>query len=108
MSIAAGRSAVAIAMLIAGFYLHRNIHKETMHDIFGQKYIDGSDNEESSSTADLTCATGGDRTPLPSKCFVWQGSILSVNLDTLSKEQSVDCSSCLVEERCRSLVYSTS
>ena len=106
MSIATG-SAVAIAMLIASFYLHRNIHKETMHDIFGQKYIDGSDNGESSSTADLTCATGGDRTLLPS--FVWQGSVLSVDLDTLFEEQSVDCSSCLDEERCEggSLVYST-
>jgi len=95
-------------MLIASFYIHRNIHKETMQDIFGQKYIDGSEDNESSNTADLTCATGGNRTPLPSKCFGWQGSILSVNLDTLSKEQSVDCSICLDKERCRSLVYSTS
>ena len=104
--VAAG-SAVAIALLIAGFYVRRNIRKEAAQDIFGQKYIDGSDGDESSYTTDLTCATGGDRTLLPS--FVWQGSVLSVDLDTLFEEQSVDCSSCLDEERCEggSLVYST-
>ena len=107
--LAAAGSAVAIAVLIAGFYVHRNIRKEAAQDIFGQKYIDGSDSDESSYTADLTCATGGDRTLLPSKCFAWKCSILSVDLDTLFEEQSVDCSSCLDEERCKggSLVYST-
>ena len=107
--IVAAGSAVAFAMLIAGFYVRKNIRKEAAQDVFGEKYIDGSDDGESTYTADLTCATGGGRTLRPTKCFVWQGSILSLDLDPLSEEQSVDCSSWRDEERCDggSLVYST-
>ena len=104
--VAAGCS-FAIAMLIAAFYRRSsNRDKEASQDVIGQKYIDGSDDGESTSTAnhtaDLTCAAGGcDRRTSPSsKYFVWQDSILSIELGTLTEEQSAE--NC----ECGSLVYS--
>ena len=101
--VAAGCS-FAIAMLIAAFYRRSNRDKEAAQDVIGQKYIDGSDDGESTSTAnhtaDLTCAAGCDRTSPSSRYFVLQDSILSLELGTLSEEQSAE--NC----ECGSLVYS--
>jgi hypothetical protein len=105
-------SAVAIAMLIVSLYCRRNRTKEAAQDVIGQKYLDGWEDGESSYATELTAATGGDREIPPSKCFFWQGSLLSVNLDTLSEEQSISggfTSSYAEDESSKggSLVYST-